>query len=72
MKKKNVVISTMSEEVFTDVLDKIDELGGDVVEKRYDLLWKRYEIHVKLTLRQSYILRRFIKNRNINIMEFGA
>lgn len=67
---ENVVISIKSEKLFTDVLDKIDELGGDVVETRYDLLWKRYEIHVNLTPRQSDSLRSFIKNRNTDIMDF--
>ena len=72
MKKKNVVISTLSEDVFTDAVDKIEEMGARVIEKRYDLLYHRYEIYAKLNLRQSYILRKFMKSREATIMEFGA
>lgn len=60
--KKNVVIGTLSQEVFEDVINKLEEMGVDIIEKRYDLLYKRYEIHVKPTLRQSYMLRRFVKS----------
>ena len=31
---RNVVVSTLSEEMFEDMLDKLDEIGGYVVEKR--------------------------------------
>lgn len=69
MKKRNVVVSTLSENVFTDVVDKFEELGVNIIEKRYDLLYHRYEIYVRLTLRQSYTLRHFVKNRDANILE---
>ena len=70
MKKKKVVVSTLSGEVFDDVVSKLEELEVDIIEKRYDLLYHRYELYAKLTLRQSYILRHFIKSREATIMEF--
>lgn len=69
---KKVVVSTLSEEVLTDVENKFEELGVNIIEERYDLLYHRYEIYAKVNLRQSYKLRHFIKNRDANIMEFGA
>lgn len=71
MKKKNVVMSTLSEEVFENILNKLEDLGIEVIEKRYDLLYHRYEIYVRANLRQCYKLRRFIKSHEANIMELG-
>ena len=71
MKKKNVVMSTLSEDVLSDIENKLEELGVSIIEERYDLLYHRYELYVKVNLRQSYKLRRFIKNRNANIMELA-
>lgn len=68
MKKKNVVVSTLSEEVFEDIENKLEEMGVSVIEERYDLLYHRYEIYVKLNFRQNYNLRHFIKNRNLRVM----
>ena len=62
MRKRNVVISTLSQEAFEDVVNKLENLEVDIVEKRYDLLYKRYEIYARTNLRQSYTLRRFIKS----------
>lgn len=39
MKKKNVVISTLSEDVVTSIENKFEELGVDIIEERYDLLY---------------------------------
>ena len=69
---RNVVVSTLSEEMFENVLDKLDEIGGDIVEKRYDLLYHRYEIHAKLNFRQSSKLRRFIRHSDVTILEIGS
>ena len=69
---RNVVVSTLSQEVFENVLDKLDEIGGNVIEKRYDLLYHRYEIYAKLTYLQSYKLRKFIRHRDVNILEIGS
>lgn len=71
MKKRNVVVSTLSEDVFESVADVFEELGVNIIEKRYDLLYHRYEIYARLTLRQCYKLRKFIKNRNANILELA-
>ena len=71
MKKRNVVMTTLSEEVFEEIDDKLEEMGVNIIEKRYDLLYHRYEIYVRATLRQSYILRHFIKNRNATIMDLA-
>lgn len=65
---KNVVISTLSEEVFESVVNKFEELGVSIIEKRYDLLYHRYEVYARTNLRQSYILRRFIKTLDANII----
>ena len=69
---RNVVVNTLSEEMFEGMLDKLDEIGGNVIEKRYDLLYHRYEIYAKLNFRQSYKLRQFIKHRDVNILEVGS
>lgn len=69
---RNVVVSTLLEETFEGMLDKLDEIGGEVVEKRYDLLYHRYEIHAKLNFRQSCKLRRFIKHSDVTILEVGS
>ena len=72
MKKRNVVVSTLSEEVFEELDDKLEELGVSIVEKRYDLLYHRYEIYVRATIRQSYKLRHFVKDRAATIIDFGS
>lgn len=68
---RKVVISTLSEDVLTDVENKLDELGVNIIEKIYDLLYHRYELYVKVNLRQSYKLHRFMNSRNANIMELA-
>ena len=72
MKKKHVVVSTLSEDVFEGAVDKIEEMGGHIEEKRYDLLYHRYEIYAILDLWQSYKLRHFIKSYGATIMEVGS
>lgn len=72
MRKRNVVISTLSEDVFTNTIDKLEELGVCIIEKRYDLLYHRYEIYARATLRQSYVLRHFMKNLDGTIVDFGS
>lgn len=72
MKNRNVVVSTLSDEVFEDVVNKLEELGAYIVEKRYDLLYHRYEIYAKMSLRQSYKLRRFVKPHNASMIEVGS
>ena len=72
MKKKKVVVGTMSGEVFEDIITKLEEMEINIIEKRYDLLYHRYEIYAKLTLRQSYMLRRFIKSLDASMIEFWA
>lgn len=69
---RSVVISTLFEEDFLAVEDKLEELEANVIEKRYDLLYHRYEIYVKATLRQCYKLRRFAKCHALTIMDFGS
>lgn len=69
MKKKKVIVSTLSEDVFTDVENKFEELGVCIIEERYDLLSRRYELYARVNLRQSYKLRRFIKSCDANIIE---
>lgn len=72
MLMKKVVVSTLSEETFCDVVDLIEGLGVNIIEKRYDLLYHRYEIYAKLNLRQSYKLRHFVKSLDAYVIEFGA
>lgn len=69
---RNVVISTLFEEDFLAVADKLEELEANIIEKRYDLLYHRYEIYVKANLRQCYKLRRFAKDHALAIMDFGS
>lgn len=69
---RHVVASTLSQELFENVLDKLDEIEGEVVEKRYDLLYHRYEIYAKLNFLQSCKLRKFIKHRDVTILEVGS
>lgn len=71
MKKRNVVMTTLSEEAFEEIINKLEDMGVKIIEKRYDLLYHRYEIYVRTTLRQSYILRHFIKDRNATIMDLA-
>lgn len=71
MKKRNVVMSTLSEEVFEEIVNKLEEMGVNIIEKRYDLLYHRYEIYVRANLRQSYQLRHFIKNREAYILDLA-
>lgn len=35
---RNIVMSTLSETVLTDIEKKLDELGVNIIEERYDLL----------------------------------
>ena len=68
MRKINVVVSTLSQEVFEDLVNKFEEKGVSIIEKRYDLLYHRYEIYVRLNHRQCYTIQRFIKPRNASLM----
>lgn len=72
MKKRNVVISTLSENVFENAVDQLEDLGAIIMEKRYDLLYHRYEIYARMTLRQSYKMRHFVKSLDATIIDFGS
>ena len=69
---RNVVVSTLSEEMFESMLDKLDEIGGEVIDYRLVFPYHRYEIYAKLNFRQSCKLRHFIKHRDVNILEVGS
>ena len=69
---RNMVFSTLFEEDFINIENKLEELGVNIIEERYDLLYHRYEIYVKVNLRQRYKLRRFSKNCAVNILELEA
>ena len=64
---KNVVVSTLFEDELTEVENKLEELGASIVEERYDLLYRRYDLYVRLNLRQLYKLRKFVKSHAVNI-----
>lgn len=64
---RNVVVSTLSEDVFEELVNKFDEMGVSIIEKRYNLLWHQYEIYVKLNLRQRHKLRKSISHRYAQI-----
>ena len=68
MKKINVVVSTLSVEVFEDIVNKFEDMGISIIEKRYDLLYHRYEIYVRLNFRQCYTVQRFVKPHNASLM----
>ena len=71
MKKKKVVLSTLFEDELTEVENKLEELGVSIIEIRYDLLYRRYDLYAKFTLRQLYQLRKFIKSHAVNIVFEG-
>ena len=64
---KNVVVSTLFEDELTEVENKLEELGASIIEERYDLLYRRYDLYVKLNLRQLYKLRKFVKSHAVII-----
>lgn len=65
---RNVVVSTLSEDVVTDIENKLEEIGVSVIEERYDLRRHRYELYARVSFLQSCKLRRFIKSRNLDTM----
>lgn len=68
MTRKNVVMSTLFEEDFEAINDQLEDMGIDIIEKRYDLLYHRYEVYARVTVRQSYVLRRFVKKLAVSIL----
>ena len=68
MTQKNVVMSTLFEEDFEAINDRLEDMGIDIIEKRYDLLYHRYEVYARVTIRQSYMLRRFVKKLAVSIL----
>lgn len=68
MKKKNVVVNTLSDEVLTDIENLIEDIGANVIEIRYDLLYHRYELYTRLNFKQRHQLRYFIKSREAKII----
>lgn len=66
---KNMVMNTLSEIVLTDIENKLDELGVTIVEERYNLTYHRYEIYIKVNLRQKHAIRKFVKHRDVRIFE---
>lgn len=68
MRKINVVVSTLSEEVFEELVNKFEEMGVTIIEKRYDLLYHRHEIYVRLNYRQCYTIQRFTRPRNASLI----
>lgn len=60
-KRKQVIISTVSEQLLSNIEKKLEDMGIDIVEIRYDLLWKRYDVYAKVTREQAYELLEFTK-----------
>ena len=72
MKKMNVVVGTLSDEVFDALDDMFEKIGVNIIEKRYDLLYHRYEIHARVNLQQVYKLRKFVQSHNAEILFLGV
>ena len=70
--KTNVVLSTLFEDELTEVEKELEELGVSIVDLRYDLLYHRYDLYTKLTLRQLYKMRKFVKSHAVNIIYAGS
>ena len=63
--KRNVVMSTLFEDEFLEVENKLEEMGVSIIEERYDLLYHRYEIYVRVGIKQMFELRKFVKSHAV-------
>lgn len=69
---RSIVMSTLQEDALADLENKLDEMGVNIIEERYDLLRRKYEVYVKANFWQSSKLRYLVKSHGKIVIEFES
>ena len=51
---------------YLSIVDKLEELGVNVLEKVYDTGFGRYDVHTEMTKEQAYAMLDFVKKNTVD------
>lgn len=72
MKKKKLRLSTMFEEDLAALENKLNKMGVEIEELRYDLLYHNYDVFVCVNLAQAVELYLFTTHHALTLRNVGS
>ena len=66
MKTKKIIVSCSLDCSYLSIVDKIEELGVNILEKVYDVEFERYGVHTEMTKEQAYAMLDFVKENTVD------
>ena len=58
---RKIIVSCMLYLSYLSIVDKLEELGINILEKVYDVEFERYDVHTEMTKEQAYAMLDFVK-----------
>ena len=66
MKTKKIIVSCALDLSYLSIVDKLEELGVNILEKVYDVEFERYDVCTEMTKEQAYAMLDFVKENTID------
>ena len=66
MKTKKIIVSCMLYPSYLSIVDKLEELGVNILEKVYDVEFERYDAYTEMTKEQAYTMLDFVKENTVD------
>ena len=63
---RKIIVSCMLCLSYLSIVDKLEELGVNILEKVYDVEFERYDIHTEMTKEQAYTMLDFVKGNTVD------
>ena len=63
---RKIIVSCMLYLSYLSIVDKLEELGVNILEKVYDVEFERYDAYTEMTKEQAYTMLDFVKENTID------
>ena len=66
MKTKKIIVSCALDLSYLTIVDKLEELGVNILKKVYDVEFERYDVYTEMTKEQAYAMLDFVKENTVD------
>ena len=63
---RKIIVSCALDRSYLSIVDKLEELGVNILEKVYDVEFERYDVHTEMTKEQAYAMLDFVKENTVD------
>ena len=63
---RKIIVSCMLYLSYLNIVDKLEELGVNILEKVYDVEFERYDAYTEMTKEQAYTMLDFVKESTVD------